>query len=208
MAEPDAKGSLQSMAKLLLHVCCAPDATVGLERLGDAYEVTAFFYNPNIHPEAEYELRKREFVRLCQQLGVPYRVGPYDADRWFQLTAGLEDEPEKGRRCEVCFRMRLERAAQEAKVAGCQYFAAVLTVSPHKDARRINDIGAEIGQRFGVQYVPTDLKKKDGFRRSVELSRELGLYRQNYCGCLYSLRSREEAEKRRERESTSTDPKR
>ncbi|MDZ7373490.1 MAG: epoxyqueuosine reductase QueH [candidate division KSB1 bacterium] len=178
--------------RLLLHVCCAPDATVGFERLGNEYEITAFFYNPNIHPEAEYNLRAQEFERLCAQMGVPYVVGPYDAQRWFDLVRGLEDEPERGRRCDVCYRMRLERTAQEAAQRQFDGFAVVLTVSPHKSASKINEIGEEVAARYGVRYIPTDLKKRDGFRRSVELSRQFGLYRQDYCGCLFSRRQREE----------------
>jgi len=180
-----------SKRRLLLHVCCAPDATVGFERLGPEYDLTAFFYNPNIHPKAEYELRKSELERLCQEMGVPYVSAPYDPERWFALTRGLEWEPEKGRRCDICFRMRLEATAQKAVELGIDLIAAVLTVSPHKLAERINAIGAEVAGKYGIEYLPTNLKKKDGFKRSVELSKQFKLYRQDYCGCIYSKRDRE-----------------
>jgi len=176
---------------LLLHICCAPDATVAIERLSQDHEVETFFYNPNIHPREEYEKRLAEMRRVAEQAGVPLHEGPYDDARWFDLARDLMDEPERGRRCEVCFRMRLEATAAFARDRGFQAFAATLTVSPHKDANLVNRLGKEAGERFGIPYLPTDLKKKDGFKRSLDLSRELRLYRQDYCGCLSSLGERE-----------------
>jgi predicted adenine nucleotide alpha hydrolase (AANH) superfamily ATPase len=175
----------------LLHVCCAPDATVAIERLSQDYAVETFFYNPNIHPREEYEKRLAEMRKVAERYGVPLHEGPYDEARWFDLARGLMDEPERGRRCETCFRMRLEATAAFARDRGFQAFAATLTVSPHKDANLVNRLGKEAGERFGVAYLATDLKKKDGFKRSLELSRELALYRQDYCGCLSSLGERE-----------------
>jgi len=177
--------------KLLLHICCAPDATVAIERLTQDYAVETFFYNPNIHPREEYEKRLTEMLRVAEKTGVPLHEGPYDDSRWLHLAKDLMDEPERGRRCEVCFRMRLEASAAFAKEHGFQVFAATLTVSPHKDANLVNRLGKEAGERFGITYLPTDLKKKDGFKRSLELSREFRLYRQDYCGCLPSLGERE-----------------
>lgn len=177
--------------KLLLHICCAPDATVAIERLSQDYAVVTFFYNPNIHPREEYEKRLAEMLRVAEQASVPLHEGPYDDARWFDLAKDLMDEPERGRRCEVCFRMRLESTAAFAKEHGFQAFAATLTVSPHKDANLVNRLGKEAGERFGTTYFPTDLKKKDGFKRSLELSREFRLYRQDYCGCLPSFDERE-----------------
>ncbi|HFE53086.1 MAG TPA: epoxyqueuosine reductase QueH [Bacteroidetes bacterium] len=189
--------------RLLLHVCCAPDATVGFERLGQDYDITAFFYNPNIHPRAEYELRASELERLCREMHVPLLAAPYDPERWFALTRGLEWEPEKGRRCDICFEMRLEATAAKAAELGFEYIAAVLTVSPHKLAQRINEIGLRVAQKYGVTYLPTDLKKKDGFKRSVELSKQFKLYRQDYCGCIYSKRDRELWKRRKKAQEES-----
>ena len=177
--------------KLLLHICCAPDATVAIERLSQDYAVETFFYNPNIHPREEYEKRLAEMLRVAEQDSVPLHEGPYDDARWLDLANDLMNEPERGRRCEVCFRMRLESTAAFAKEHGFQAFAATLTVSPHKDAGLVNRLGKEAEARFGVTYLATDLKKKDGFKRSLELSREFRLYRQDYCGCLPSLGERE-----------------
>jgi predicted adenine nucleotide alpha hydrolase (AANH) superfamily ATPase len=176
------------MKKLLLHICCAPDATIGLERFPEEYEVEGFFYNPNIHPAEEYTKRLEAMARLAEQTGFPWREGDYDTERWFEEAAGLEKEPEKGKRCEVCIRLRLEQAAVVTREEEFDAFAAVLTVSPHKDAELVNRLGREAGKKYGVKYIPTDLKKEDGFRRSIELSREYGLYRQRYCGCIFSVR--------------------
>jgi len=124
---------------------------------------------------------------LARAASFPYREGRYDPERWLKAAKGMEDEPEKGRRCVECIRLRLQEAARAAKEGGFDLFAAVLTVSPHKDSEMINRLGKEAGRLHGVEYLPTDLKEKDGFRRSVELSKEYGLYRQNYCGCVYSM---------------------
>ena len=176
------------MKKLLLHICCAPDATIGIDRLLPHWETQGFFYNPNIHPAQEYERRLEAMEKLSEATGLPFTQGKYDPDQWKVMVKGLEDEPEKGRRCELCFRERLRKAAREAREGGYDAFAAVLTVSPHKDASLINRLGEEAGQEFGVEYLPTDLKKMDGFKRSVQVSKELGIYRQDYCGCEYSKR--------------------
>jgi predicted adenine nucleotide alpha hydrolase (AANH) superfamily ATPase len=174
-----------------LHVCCAPDATVAIERLSPNYDVEPFFYNPNIHPCEEYEKRLAEMRKVAGRYGIPLHEGLYDDARWFDLAKDLMEEPERGRRCEVCFRMRLEATAAFAKERGFQAFAATLTVSPHKDAGIVNRLGKEAGDRLGIAYLATDLKKKDGFKRSLDLSKELALYRQDYCGCLPSLKERE-----------------
>ena len=174
--------------KLLLHVCCAPDATVPYLRLRDGYEVVAFFYNPNIHPREEYEKRLNEAEKLAKLWDFPLIVGEYDAERWFSAVRGLEDEPEGGKRCEVCYALRLEESAKLAKELACDAFATTLTISPHKKAEKINALGREAGERHGVEYLESNFKKRDGFKESVRLSRELGLYRQRYCGCRYSMR--------------------
>lgn len=178
---------------MLAHVCCAPDALYVLGLLKEEFDVTAFFYNPNIHPEEEYILRLGETQRIAQVLGLPLVAGPYDSGRWLALTEKFKSEPEKGRRCDICYAMRLERTAKQAAAAGFDCFATVMTLSPWKKADALNRIGRMFGQRYNVRYLESDFKKKDGFRKSVELSRAHGLYRQNYCGCLYS-RSRQDKE--------------
>lgn len=184
-------------SKLLLHICCAPDATVAVERLKDEYDIGVYFYNPNIHPESEYHKRAEEMQNLAPQLGVKYFIGQYESELWFGLTKGLESEPEKGRRCKVCFHMRIKRTAQFAQEHGYDFFATVLTVSPHKDAELINTLGSEIAEQTGVKYLESNFKKKDGFKRSIELSHQFGLYRQDYCGCVYSKRDREQQKRER-----------
>jgi len=189
--------------KLLLHICCAPDATVGIERLTDQYDVVGYFYNPNIHPPEEYRRRLTAMDDLAEAVSFLCHEGDSDSQSWFKATEGMEKEPEKGRRCVACMRMRLQEAARMAKKGGFDLFAAVLTVSPHKDYQMINRLGEEAGRLHDVQYLPTDLKKQDGFRRSVELSRKHGLYRQNYCGCVYSMRDDKRPEDRGQRPDKS-----
>lgn len=172
--------------KLLLHICCAPDASVGFERLSPHWEVEGYFINSNIHPPEEYEKRLRALETLSKKMEFTFEEGPYEQEAWFESVRGLEGEPEKGLRCEKCIRERLRAAARQAREKGFDAFAAVLTVSPHKDAVMVNRLGLAAGEEYGVEYVPTDLKKQDGFKRSVEITRQLGIYRQNYCGCEYS----------------------
>lgn len=183
-------GILPAMTRprLLLHVCCAPCATAVMERLSRDYQVTAYFYGPNIHPEQEYELRLGEMQRMAIELSVPLISGPYDPDRWFQQTAGHEHDLEGGERCQLCYRLRLENAAHLARNSGFERFATTLSVSPHKQAEAINQIGQEIAERHQLKFLAADFKKQNGFKRSVELSHRMGLYRQSYCGCTYSRR--------------------
>ena len=178
------------MKKLLIHICCAPDATIGIERLSPDWDTQGYFYNPNIHPAQEYDKRLAAMEKLSAATGFPFLSGEYSPEEWMVMVEGLEEEPEKGRRCELCIRERMRRTAQEAKEKGFDAFAAVLTVSPHKDAAMINRLGAEAGREFSVEYLPTNLKKMDGFKRSVQLSREMGIYRQDYCGCEFSKRQK------------------
>ncbi|MBN1347851.1 epoxyqueuosine reductase QueH [candidate division KSB1 bacterium] len=177
--------------RLLLHVCCAPDATVVIERLRDEYDITLFFYNPNIHPAEEYYLRLRELQQLADKLNLPCQPADYDCEDWFNWIKGLESDPEGGRRCEVCFHKRLEKTAQIAASEGFDMFATVLTVSPHKNAQLINLIGSQLGIKYQVPFLEANFKKKDGFKRSLELCRQFGLYRQDYCGCIFSRNERE-----------------
>jgi predicted adenine nucleotide alpha hydrolase (AANH) superfamily ATPase len=183
-------------SKILLQVCCAPDATVAAERLCDEYAVGVYFYNPNIHPVEEYLKRVGEMERLAAEIGVDIHPAPYEPELWLEAVDGLQHEPEGGRRCEICFRMRLERTAKAAMELGYDLFATVLTVSPHKNADLINRIGEEVGKSMGIPYLSSNFKKKDGFKRSIELSREYGLYRQDYCGCLFSKQQRDKRQER------------
>ena len=172
---------------LLLHSCCAPCSSYVLEYLSQYFEITILFYNPNIYPPEEYQARVHEEERLIREMHFKHPVhmisGTYDP------VKGLEKEPEGGARCEKCFELRLSEAAREAKKGGFDYFTTTLTISPLKSAPTLNTIGERIGEEVGVSYLPSDFKKKNGYKRSVELSEEHGLYRQNYCGCVYSIRS-------------------
>ena len=178
--------------KLLIHICCAPDATVGIERLSSDWEMEGLFLNSNIHPAEEYTKRLKALETLSLEVGLSFTEGPYEPEAWFQSVRSLEGEPEKGLRCEVCIRERLRTTARTAREKGFDAFAAVLTVSPHKNAAMINRLGAEAGEEFGIDYLSTDLKKLDGFKRSVELTKQYGIYRQDYCGCEYSKRQNAE----------------
>lgn len=179
--------------KLLAHICCAPDAAYVIGLLKADFDVTGFFYNPNIHPAGEYSLRLEETRRVGRILHVPLVEGSYDEAEWFKRTEGLEDEPEKGRRCDICYAMRLEKAARLAVERSFDIFATVMSLSPWKKSDVLNRLGVELGRAQGKAFLEADFKKKDGFRKSIELSRSLGLYRQDYCGCIYSLRAREAA---------------
>lgn len=173
--------------KILVHVCCAPDALYVLGLLRDEYDVTGFFTNGNIHPADEYSRRLEEARKVAGVLGVALLEDGYDPERWLRLTRKFADEPEKGRRCNVCYALRLQRTAETAAARGFDAFATVMSLSPWKKAAVINRIGRQFGRRHGVRFLEADFKKKDGFKKSVDLSRGHGLYRQNYCGCVYSL---------------------
>ena len=177
------------MPRLLLHICCAPDATVAIERLRRYGEVVGLFYNPNIEPATEYRLREAETRRLAMMEGIEYVEETPDYEGWLQSVAGYEDEPERGERCRRCITHRLERTAGRAVQLNIPAFATTLSVSPHKDVEFIHRVGAEIAARRGLEYIAETLRKQDGFRRSVELSRKFGLYRQGYCGCRWSVRT-------------------
>ena len=174
--------------KLLLHSCCGPCSSYVLEYLTQYFEVYLSYYNPNIQPRAEYDKRlENQLIVLEHMPGVTLVPCDYDGEAYDAAAAGLESEPEGGARCTECFRLRLSYAAREAKRLECEYCCTTLTVSPHKDAQRINALGREICEQYGVKWLPGDFKKREGYKRSIELSKEYGLYRQEYCGCLYSL---------------------
>lgn len=171
---------------LLLHTCCAPCSTYVVELLRPEFDVTAYFYNPNIHPYEEYQIRLGEMKRTCRRLGIDLVEGGYEVEEWFQRIKGLETEKEGGKRCTVCFYLRLDKTAAFARDYDYQYYATTLTISPYKDAKVINQIGKKLQEKYGINFYQADFKKKDGFKRSCQLSKEYGLYRQNYCGCIFS----------------------
>ena len=180
---------------LLLHACCAPCSSYVLEYLSRYFRITLFFYNPNIAPEAEYRFRLDELRRLVREMGLADDVsvleGNYTPERFLALAEGLETLPEGGARCSLCYRLRLSETARVAAEGGFDYFCTTLSISPYKNAAWLNEIGQEEGARYGVTYLVSDFKKKNGYKRSCELSEEYGLYRQDYCGCVYSKAARE-----------------
>ncbi len=178
---------------LLLHSCCGPCSTAVIERLKEEFDITVFFYNPNITEAEEYVKRRNtqlQFLTAYNQrfpeTTVDYLEGNYDVERFYEAVRGFEDEPEGGKRCTICFQLRLAETAAQAQLRGFEYFGTTLTVSPHKNYALIAKIGGELALSHGVEFLNRDFKKKAGYQRSVELSREYGLYRQNYCGCSFS----------------------
>ena len=172
--------------RMLLHTCCAPCSTHVLELLREVFELTLYFYDPNIHPREEYEMRRDEMKGYAEKSSVAFVEGPYDVERWFELTKGHEADKEGSERCFLCYKVRLRESARFASENGFEYFGTVLSISPHKRADKINEIGLSLAAEYGISYLEADFKKKDGFKRSIVLSREHGLYRQDYCGCVYS----------------------
>lgn len=180
---------------LLLHSCCAPCTSSVLERLYPHFRIVIFYFNPNTHPREEYEKRGAELPKLLRASGmtdVEIIFGEYDQDVFFRAARGLEAEREGGARCGECFTLRLGETAKQAKKLGIERFCTTLTVSPHKNAGLINAIGSELGRNEGVSWLSSDFKKKNGYLRSIELSREYEIYRQCYCGCTFSLEAAKE----------------
>jgi predicted adenine nucleotide alpha hydrolase (AANH) superfamily ATPase len=177
--------------KMLVHICCAPDALYVMDLLRSDYDVSGFFYNPNIHPHKEYDLRLQETQKVADRLGFELIEGPYEDSRWHKITAKFKDEPEKGRRCDVCYALRLEKTAKKAEELGFGFFTTVMSLSPWKKADAMNKIGKMFGRRYKIEFLAANFKKKDGFKKSVDLSKKSGLYRQDYCGCLYSIRGQD-----------------
>lgn len=184
------------MKKLLLHSCCGPCSTAVIERLAQDYSITVFYYNPCITDSDEYEKRKENQIKFIEELNrrkifdetVSFVEGKYNPADYFQLTRGFENEPEGGARCTLCFKQRLEETAAYCKAENFDVFTTTLTVSPHKNYPLISQIGREMAEKYHRDFLDLDFKKKAGFQRSIELSKEYDLYRQNYCGCLYSIR--------------------
>ena len=188
--------------RLLLHACCAPCSSAVLEYLSQYFAITLLYYNPNIAPLEEDQKREAELRRLVSQMKFTHPVEllpcQYDGQAFVQAARGLEGEPEGGKRCEACFRLRLRYAAQEAARLRFDYYTTTLSISPMKNAPLLNQLGEEIGREFGVAHQPSDFKKKDGYKRSVQLSKEYDLYRQDYCGCAFSKAQRQREKEERE----------
>ena len=185
--------------RLLLHACCAPCSSYVLEYLSRYFSVTVFYYNPNIYPGEEYDHRVMEIRRLIEEMDFTHPVslveGPYDTERFFEMAKGMEDLPEGGERCFACYRLRMEQAVLLAKKNGFDYFTTTLSISPLKNADKLNEIGEELGKKYGVRHLPADFKKREGYKRSIVLSKKYNLYRQDYCGCVFS---QNEARRRKE----------
>ena len=173
---------------LLLHACCAPCSSYVLEYLTKYFDITVFFYNPNISPEDEYLHRVGEIKRLISEMcpSVDFIEGRYEPERFYEMAKGLENEPERGARCLKCYRMRLEESAVIAKQNNFDYFTTTLSISPQKDSIILNSIGKEVSDKYDIPYLFSDFKKKGGYKRSIELSAQFNLYRQNFCGCIFS----------------------
>ena len=191
---------------LFLHSCCAPCSSYVLEYLSQYFSITVFYYNPNISPKEEYEARTEEVQRLIRELPAVHPIrfveGKYDPECYYEAVRGHEKDPEGGERCGICFEMRLREAAKLAAEGGYDWFTTTLTISPLKNAGRLNTIGQAMGEEYHVAFLPSDFKKKEGYKRSIELSAQYHLYRQNYCGCVFSKREREE-QMQKERQETS-----
>lgn len=178
--------SLDGRQKLLLHACCAPCSTAAIDKLNDFFDITVYFFNPNIDTKAEFSARAEEEIRYCKTLNIPVVVEDYEPSVFYDRVKGYENCPEGGERCELCFNLRLFAAAKFAKENGFDYFTTSLTLSPLKNATLLNEIGFLAQNEFGVKFLPSDFKKRSGYLKSIELSKKYGLYRQNYCGCVFS----------------------
>ena len=191
----------EKVPRLLLHSCCAPCSSYVLEYLSQYFEVTVFYYNPNIYPESEYTKRVLEQQKLISEMRFKYPVtfiaGNYDSEKFYNMARGLEDVKEGGERCFKCYELRLREAAKIAKNGEYDFFTTTLSISPLKNAQKLNEIGMLLAEEYGIEYLLSDFKKKNGYKRSVELSEQYGLYRQDYCGCVFSMKERKEAENKK-----------
>lgn len=192
-------GQDSKVPKLLLHSCCAPCSSYCMEYLRDYFQITVFYYNPNITEREEYRKRMQEERRLIEaynrqesQKKIAVIEGDYEPDRFLEMAKGLESCKEGGERCFRCYELRLRKTAEMAREMGTDYFTTTLTISPLKNAAKLNEIGEALAGEYGIRWLPSDFKKRGGYQRSIELSKEYGLYRQDYCGCVYSKRQREE----------------
>ena len=187
--------NLEEGSRLLLHACCAPCSSAVLERLANFFKISIFYYNPNITDKDEYIKRINELKRFVSVFKTKYPVeiieGNYEPSKFMEMAKGLENEPERGIRCYKCYELRLEETAKIAEELGFNHFATTLTLSPHKNANWINEIGEELNKKYKSNYLYSDFKKKEGYKKSIELSKVYNLYRQDYCGCIYSKRVRQ-----------------
>ena len=185
-------GEEQRVPSLMIHSCCAPCSSYVLEYLSEYFMITIFYYNPNIYPESEYTKRILEQQKLIRDMKFRYPVsflaGKYDKEKFYEMAAGMEDLKEGGARCMKCYELRLTETARQAVAGEFDYFTTTLSISPMKNAQKLNEIGVRVGEEYGVKYLVSDFKKKNGYKRSIELSKEYGLYRQDYCGCEFSMR--------------------
>lgn len=184
---------IEEGSQILLHACCAPCSSAVLERLSNHFKITIFYYNPNITDHSEFNKRIDEVKKLISLVESKYTIslieGNYEADKFFRISKGLENEPERGKRCYKCYLLRLDETARVADELGFDYFCTTLTLSPHKNCNWINEIGANLDTKYKTHYLYSDFKKRDGYKRSIELSKKYDLYRQDYCGCVYSKRN-------------------
>ena len=191
----------EKVPTLLLHSCCAPCSSYVLEYLSNYFRITVLYYNPNIYPEGEYSKRIIEQQTLigamCTKYPVQFIAGSYEKEKFYAMAKGLEEVKEGGVRCFKCYELRLREAAEIAKAGGYEYFTTTLSISPLKNAAKLNEIGLKLAEEYGVAYLTSDFKKKNGYKRSVELSAQYGLYRQDYCGCEFSMRQRLEEQQAR-----------
>ena len=185
---------LDKVPKLLLHACCAPCSSACIERLSDNFKIDIYYYNPNIDNIEEYNKRLKEVIKFTKEFKTKYPIdvidGGYDSETFFKMAKGLEEEPERGKRCYECYKLRLKKTSEYASNNNYDFFATTLTLSPYKNSNWINEIGEKLDKETKSTYLYSDYKKKNGYKRSIELSHEYNLYRQDYCGCIYSVRNK------------------
>ena len=185
---------LDEVPRLLLHACCAPCSSACIERLSDNFKIDIYYYNPNIDNIEEYNKRLKEVIKFTKEFKTKYPIdvidGGYDSETFFKMAKGLEEEPERGKRCYECYKLRLKKTSEYASNNNYDFFATTLTLSPYKNSNWINEIGEKLDKETKSTYLYSDFKKKNGYKRSIELSHEYNLYRQDYCGCIYSIRNK------------------
>ena len=185
---------LDKVPRLLLHACCAPCSSACIERLSDNFKIDIYYYNPNIDNIEEYNKRLKEVIKFTKEFKTKYPIdvidGGYDSETFFKMAKGLEEEPERGKRCYECYKLRLKKTSEYAGNNNYDFFATTLTLSPYKNSNWINEIGEKLDKETKSTYLYSDFKKKNGYKRSIELSHEYNLYRQDYCGCIYSIRNK------------------